>query len=61
MKIGRVENLSFFESAIFIFLQFFYFFLFASSLLKSINIRNIARMGQNFDDYPDLQQKSKCA
>ena len=41
---------------------FFKNIFFASSPRKSVNIYNVARMGQNFDDYPGLQQqKSKCA
>ena len=32
---------------------------FASSLLKSVTIYLIARMGRNFDDYPDFQQKAQ--
>ena len=52
-----VEKLNFFESAIFIF-----FFKKekknASSQFKSVKIYGIPRMGQNFDDYPDFQQKA---
>ena len=60
LKIGGVENLSFFESAnsnIFFKKKMF----FASSPRKSVNIYNVARMGRNFDDCTGLQQKSKCA
>ena len=39
----------------------FLFFYFISSSWKSVNIYNVTRMGGNFDDYPVLQQKSKCA
>jgi hypothetical protein len=49
LGIGGVENLSFFELAI----RFF----FASSPWKSVIIFRVARMGQNFDDYPDFQKK----
>ena len=38
-----------------------FWFFFASSPWKSVNIYNVARMGRNFYDYPGLQQKSKCA
>jgi hypothetical protein len=33
----------------------------ASSLWKSAKATWLSRMGRNFDDYPGLQQKSKCA
>ena len=58
MRIDRVENHSFFEPAI---LNEFYFqnFFFASFLFKSVTIYGIPRMRQNFDDYPDFQQKAK--
>jgi hypothetical protein len=51
LKIGVIENLSFFESAILIF--------FASSLLKSVTIYGVRRMRWNFDDYPDFHQKAR--
>jgi hypothetical protein len=51
LRIGGIEKLSFFESAI---LKF----CFASSKRKSVNIYRIARMGRNFDDYPGFQQKA---
>ena len=35
--------------------------LFASSPWKSVKATFLSRMGRNFDDYPGLQQKSKCA
>ena len=50
----------FFESAILIFF-FKNKIFFASSPWKSVNIYNAARMDRNFDVYPGLQQKSKCA
>jgi hypothetical protein len=34
---------------------------FASSPWKSAKATWVSRMDQNFDDYPGLQQKSKCA
>ena len=49
--LGVVEKLSFFESAI---LKFF-FALFPSKL---VNICRIARIFQNFDDYPGFQKIS---
>ena len=53
-----VEKLSFFKSAILkIFVQFFFFF--ASFLFKSVTIYVILRMGGNFDDYSDFQQKAR--
>ena len=56
--LGVVEKLSFFESAI---LKFFLqkkknFF--ASFLSKLVNIYGIARIFQNFDDYPGFQKIS---
>ena len=54
-----VEKLSFFESAI---LNFFFqkkkFFFFASFLFKLVNIHSIARIFQNFDDYPSFHKIS---
>ena len=45
LKIGSFEKLSFFESAnLDYFFQFFFF--------------SVARMGQNFDDYPGFQPKT---
>ena len=49
MRIGGVENLSFFESGIFSKIFF------ASSQWKSVKINNVASMGENFDNYPGLQ------
>jgi hypothetical protein len=49
-RIVGVENLSFF------WVGHFDFCLFVSSPWKSVNICNVARMGQNFDYYPGLQQ-----
>jgi hypothetical protein len=51
-----VEKLSFFESAI---LDFFFqkkYFFFALFQSKLDNIYRIARIFQNFDDYPDFQK-----
>ena len=60
LRIGDFEKCSFFESAI-----LDYFFqkkeYFASSPWKSVKATWVSRMGQNFDDCPGLQQKSKCA
>ena len=53
LRIGGVENLSFFESAI---LNFFLIF-FASSRL--VTIYGVPRMGRNFDDNPDFQHKAR--
>ena len=50
LRIGRVENLSFFESALLIFFLFFLF------LFKSVTIYGIPRMGQTFYDYHDFQK-----
>ena len=35
-----------------------FFFFFASSPWKSVNIYRLARMGRNFDDYPGFQPKT---
>ena len=54
--LGAVENFSFFESAILNFFfkkNNFYFALFQSKL---VIIYWIARIFQNFDDYPDFQK-----
>ena len=32
---------------------------FASSLFKSVTIYGVPRVGRNFDDYPDFQQKAR--
>ena len=58
LKIGGVENLSFFVLAM------LFFFItkknsFALSLFKMLTFYVIPRMGQYFDDYPDFQQKVK--
>jgi hypothetical protein len=50
LRIGGFENLSFFDSAILI---FFY--------SKSVKGSWLARMGQNFDDYPGFQAKTTAA
>ena len=50
--LGVVEKLSLFESAILI-------FFFASFLFKFITNQGVPRMGRNFDDYPDFQQKDR--
>ena len=49
LRIGGVENLSFFESAILIF--------FASSPWKLVKVSWATRMGRNFDDYTLVQPK----
>jgi hypothetical protein len=51
-----VEKLSFFESAILKKKLEKNNFFFASFPRKLVNINRIARMGQNFDDYPVFQQ-----
>ena len=57
--LGVVEKLSFFESAILkIFCNFFFSFFFASFLSKLVNIYGIARIFQNFDDYPSFHKIS---
>ena len=43
--------------------SFWFFFqkkthFFASFLYKSVTIYGVSKMGQNFDDYPDFQQKA---
>jgi hypothetical protein len=57
LRIGGVENQIFFESAILI--LFFKKKFFASFVFKSVTIYGIPRMGQNFVDYPDFQQKAR--
>ena len=62
LRIGHFEKLSFWVSHFEILhwkKQLFFFF--ASSLWKSVKATWVSRMGHNFDDYPGLQQKSKCA
>ena len=54
LSIGRIEKLSFFESAIF---DFF----FASSPSKSVKFSLAARIDQNFDDYSGFQAKTTAA
>ena len=54
LRTGGFENLSFFESAI---LNFFFQKknIFASFSWKQVKVSWLARLGQNFDDYPGFQ------
>ena len=57
-----MTNLNRFEAKI-IFFEIFFSKkinnIFASFLFKSVTIYVIPRMGRNFDDYPDFQQKAR--
>ena len=55
LKFSRIQNCGGWKSQFF-WVGHFDFFLFVSSPWKSVNICNVARMGQNFDYYPGLQQ-----
>ena len=55
LRIGGSENLSFFESAIWIFV--FHLIFFASSPWKSVKTYMVEWMGLNFDDYSGFQPK----
>ena len=57
--LGVAEKLSFFESAILNFIFSKKKFFFASFLFKFIKNQWVPRMGRNFDDYPDFQQKDR--
>ena len=52
LRIGGVENLNYFHSAI---LKKKFQIFFASFLFKSVTIYGIIRMGQNLYDYHDFQ------
>ena len=60
-------ELSILKNSVFLSQPFWIFFFqrkknfFASFPWKSVKVSWAARMGRNFDDYPSLQQKSKCA
>ena len=50
-------KVAFFQKVRFVFIKKKFFF--ASSLFKLVTIYVIPRMGRNFDDYPDFQQKAR--
>ena len=53
LRIWGVENLSFLSRP--------FWFFFASSSWKSVNIYNVARKFWNFDDYQDFQLRIRCS
>ena len=53
-ELAELENEFFFSRQFWFF--FFSHFFFASFQWKSVNIYRLARLGQNFDDYPGFQQ-----
>ena len=59
LRIGGIEKLSFFESAILIFFFQKKKFFFASFLSKLVTIYGVTRIFQNFDDYPGLQPQKQ--
>ena len=58
LRIGGVEKLSFFESAI---LEFFFGIFFTSSPWEWVGVSWLARMSRNFDDYPGFQPETAPA
>jgi hypothetical protein len=49
----------FFESAILNFFLILIFFFYTWFLFKLVTINGVLRIFQNFDDYPDFQQKAR--
>ena len=60
-KTGKNSIFCVFWVGHFEFFFWFFFDFFASFPWKQVKVYWLARMGRNFDDYPGLQQKSKCA